>query len=303
MKNSFVKFIFSICSFFVLLIVADRIVARLENKLFASNDHKINYALYGKESTDILILGSSRASHHYVPQMLSDSLGMKCINLGTDGQGIFYNYSLFHLYTKHHTPKVVIYELSGFDWEAEKGNMYGRLDALSTIYGKDEFVDSIIAKSSPSFKIVTSIFNSFCFNGKIHNALINTHQTRNKAGYLPLKGERPIDLPIKTSEITEVPQIEPVKMAYMKQLISECKQKGITFILAISPSLLRSDGDIIQQVAGELCGDAIPFLNYLNSTNDMSLYKDNTHMNSKGAEWYTTQIINDLRQILAECEF
>lgn len=303
MKNNIVKFFLSICSFFVLLIVADRIVARVENRLFASNDHKINYALYGKESTDILILGSSRASHHYVPQMLTNSLGMKCMNLGTDGQGIFYNYSLFHLYTKHQTPKIVIYELSVFDWAAEKGNMYGNLDALSTIYGKNQCVDSLIAKSSPSFKIVTAIFNSFCFNGKLHNALINTYQTRNKAGYLPLEGQRPADMPIVDSETIEVPQIEPVKMAYMKRLISECEQKGITFILAISPSLKREDSHIIQQVAAELCGDEIVFLNYLDSIDDMSLYKDNTHMNSKGAEWYTSQIINELRHILAECEY
>lgn len=35
---------------------------------------------------NILIFGSSRAAHHYVPSILSDSLDMSCYNCGLDGQ-------------------------------------------------------------------------------------------------------------------------------------------------------------------------------------------------------------------------
>lgn len=42
---------------------------------------------------NILIFGSSRAAHHYVPSILSDSLGMSCYNCGLDGNGIIYGYN------------------------------------------------------------------------------------------------------------------------------------------------------------------------------------------------------------------
>ena len=41
---------------------------------------------------NILIFGSSRAAHHYVPSILSDSLDMSCYNCGMDGNGIIYGY-------------------------------------------------------------------------------------------------------------------------------------------------------------------------------------------------------------------
>ena len=37
---------------------------------------------------DVLIMGSSRAHHHYVPEIISDSLGLSCYNTGKDGNGI-----------------------------------------------------------------------------------------------------------------------------------------------------------------------------------------------------------------------
>ena len=50
---------------------------------------------------NILIFGSSRAAHHYVPSILSDSLDMSCYNCGLDGNGIIYGYGKLKTITGH----------------------------------------------------------------------------------------------------------------------------------------------------------------------------------------------------------
>ena len=57
---------------------------------------------------NILIFGSSRAAHHYVPSILSDSLDMSCYNCGLDGNGIIYGYGKLKTITARYYPKIVL---------------------------------------------------------------------------------------------------------------------------------------------------------------------------------------------------
>ena len=113
MKNGFTKFILVILSFLVFIFVLDKVVVRIEDKLYSTKDNKLNYAAYNNDNTEIVILGSSRASHHYVPSILTDSLGMSCVNLGMDGKGILYNYALFNMLVQYNSPRIIIYEFGG----------------------------------------------------------------------------------------------------------------------------------------------------------------------------------------------
>ena len=40
----------------------------------------------------MIILGASAASHHYIPKLFDDSLGVNCFNYGWDGRSILYQY-------------------------------------------------------------------------------------------------------------------------------------------------------------------------------------------------------------------
>ena len=52
---------------------------------------------YAIDSTiaDILIFGSSRANHSYVPEIFEDKLHYTFYNTGRDGNFILYNYAIF----------------------------------------------------------------------------------------------------------------------------------------------------------------------------------------------------------------
>ena len=83
---------------------------------------------------EILIFGSSRALHHYVPEIISDSLGMSCYNCGMNGNGILYLYSRYLMVTKRYTPKVIVYEVTNsFDLASDD---YTRYSAGKSVIAK-----------------------------------------------------------------------------------------------------------------------------------------------------------------------
>jgi len=77
----------------ILMVVLDYSVGYFLKKTYFSQksgvDYRTTYAINGVRS-DILILGSSRATHHYNPSIIEDSLKMSAFNGGRDGCSIFY---------------------------------------------------------------------------------------------------------------------------------------------------------------------------------------------------------------------
>ena len=77
------KIAFGVLSFCVLLIAVDLVVGTWSEKMYL----KSKYGIFRRqiycltESQDeLMIFGSSRAAHHYLPQIFEDSLGMSCYN-------------------------------------------------------------------------------------------------------------------------------------------------------------------------------------------------------------------------------
>lgn len=305
MKNGLLNFIIVILSFFVLLFICDKIIVRLEDKMYSTKDNKLNYATYNNDNTEIVILGSSRASHHYVPSILTDSLGMSCVNLGVDGKGILYNYALFHMLVQHNSPRIIIYEFGGFDWEDNGEATYANNEHLAPIYGKYKTTDTLINNVGKNYSTILSILNTYKYNGRLHNVLINTHHIANHNGYQPLYGERKVieqNEPNNANETIEQIPIHPDKIDYLKRLIKECKERDIMLVFAMSPTM-KSIGTTNMEILSEICGDRIPIWDYRKQFNQNELFKDDTHMNDAGAKVYTSQIAVELKRIIAKCEF
>ena len=70
-----------------------------------------NYILH-QANEDILIFGSSRAIHHYNPQIIEDSLGMSCYNCGQDGNGIVLFYGWWQMIKERYQPKMIVYDVN-----------------------------------------------------------------------------------------------------------------------------------------------------------------------------------------------
>ena len=82
------KFLVKVVLFFVIAAVLDVIFGwgfdLLRGKARGGQTHKNEY-IANDCVDDILILGSSKADHHYVPSVFEDSLGLSCYNAGEMG--------------------------------------------------------------------------------------------------------------------------------------------------------------------------------------------------------------------------
>ena len=89
------RFILKGILFITLIIFVDFIIGGIFNYLSlnakSGGNLKNNYIAYNMKE-ELLIMGSSRAAHHYKPGIFSDSLNMSCYNCGRDGNGIILMY-------------------------------------------------------------------------------------------------------------------------------------------------------------------------------------------------------------------
>ena len=73
-----------------------------------TNDNKakkINQIVKSVDA-DVVLIGTSRCAFHYVPSIISDSLGMSVYNAGLDAsENIYSNYMVLSFILQHHTPK------------------------------------------------------------------------------------------------------------------------------------------------------------------------------------------------------
>ena len=114
------KFLRKICLFFLLIAVIDVLLG----SFMTTTSRQMNIGRNGREyyicdsvTSDILILGTSRAEHHYNAQMISDSLGIPCYNAGEEGCGIVLAYGRLLLLLERYTPNAIIYDVTpGFDY-------------------------------------------------------------------------------------------------------------------------------------------------------------------------------------------
>src|SRR5690606_35643039 len=98
----------------VVLILSDRIIGLGLEHLFYRQTHGDDYTtLYALEKAkdDILVFGTSRASHHYNAKIIEEETGMACFNAGRDEMEIPYTEALLKAIVARHRPKMVILDI------------------------------------------------------------------------------------------------------------------------------------------------------------------------------------------------
>ena len=259
-----------------------------------------NEYIANKMDAPILIFGSSRAVHHYVPQYFRNHFGLDCYNCGQDGMGIILFYARYKMITERYIPKIIIYDvLSGFD--LEKGDNYSYLGWLKPYYEK-QGVDSIFWNIAPNerYKMYSQMYR---YNGKIlqmlaDNILIMREETD---GYRPAYGTMDYE-PSRLSDSVSV-QLDSVKLYYWEKFIQECNEKGTKLFFTLSPFYGGSNAvDTTYSAIYDLSKKYnIPVINYFNDTdivNQKDYFMDSFHMNYQGAEVFSKKISEELYSII-----
>ena len=250
-----------------------------------------------KATDDIIILGSSRATHHYIPQIIEDSLGVSCYNCGEEGNGVVLAYGRLKMLTNRYKPQLILYEITpGFDYGTSEPNTK-YLGYLRPYYNKNGIKEIFRDFDDALFflKMKSSMYQNT--SRLLPNIVDNIIYRDNLKGYSPLYGK--IDNKNNPETLIKGKQdIDSLKLSYIERLIKEAQNKGVQIIFMISPKYGSDNEASSYEPEISLCDKYnIPYYNYSNNdtiANNASYFQDDVHMNNEGAIAYTKIIINEV---------
>jgi hypothetical protein len=281
----------------VVLLICDRGIGKVLKHLYFKQDSGVGYrTTYAIDSTsaDILIFGSSRANHCYVPDIIEDSLHKTCYNAGRDGNYILYNYAVFKSVTKRYTPKAIFFDIRPEDFTYSTAE-YERLSLLLPYYRAHPEIRHIIDFRGPfeKLKTISAIYpyNSLILQILMGNLNKNKERAPDIKGYVPnfnlMKDEK-----MDTLKITDC-SFDETKYRAVKDIISTCRQKGIDLVFVYSPVWNAIKSGYCDRVS-ELCSESgTKYLNLSNTpvfTGNHDYFSDWDHVNDKGARIFSAML-------------
>ena len=294
-------FLSNIILFFIAFIILDKLSGvgfDYLNSHAKGGDTAHQYYICKQSNDDILILGSSRANHHYVSSIIEDSLRMSCYNCGADGNGIFLHYGRYKLITERYTPKLIIYDLvTAFDIEANDNLKYlEQLKQYAYTPSIRELFNSI--STTEKYKLQSKIYQ---YNTKFIQMIgdnINPQQTSFK-GYKPIYNTMNYEPKILHDTNNNI-KIDSLKLKYLEYLIKDTQQKGIKLIFMISPQYKAKSSLAYEPAKRIIRKYNIPIFDFLTNPHisyNKKFFSDPFHLNNNGAEAYTKEILKVLQKI------
>ena len=241
-----------------IIVLCDRAIGAILKVFYFRQElgghHRTTYII---DSTlaEVLIFGSSRANHHYVPEIFEDKLHCTCFNTGVDGQSLLYNYAILKTITNRYNPRLIIIDISPEDLNYS-AHEYERLSALLPYYQAYPEISRVVDLRGP-FEKLKSVSACYPYNSlffEIANA--NLHYKKKKSmpeinGYIPIfKIMKDNEVEISTNNTCN---IDENKINAMEDIILTCKQKGIDLIFVYSPIWLNPQESYCNNVISELC--------------------------------------------------
>lgn len=260
---------------------------------------KLRYMTEGI-SEDVVMLGASRCSRHYVPSILSDSLKMSVYNAGIDAsENIYSHYIALNLILSRHTPKIVCLELMNEDY-AKRQQSFTASSFFAPYIGVSSAADSIFMESGNYWPY--RLCHLYRYNAKaisnIGGLFINKH-TGNDNGYIPIP--QPAAYPAKINTAHTIHAVDSLKLHYLTRFIHKCQSRHITLVFTISPQYSRIDTDYYDVLRNMAQDHGIPLLDYHSQglyTNTPEYFKDYMHLWDRGARQYSSIFAHDLKRYL-----
>jgi hypothetical protein len=242
-----------------------------------------------------LIMGSSRASHHFITDSLSSAKKMQFYNAGKDGQSIFYHYAVLKCLLKRYTPKVIVLDLLN-DELYEKSESYDRLSELLPYCSDHKELNFAQELRGPfeKFKMLSQVypFNSLLISIASGNSSISKNRFVEKNGYLPLYGK--FSGKVEQNEPRKKLSIDPHKLEIYNAFIKECQNHHIKLYITISPYLKllpeNNSTAALKMIADK---NNVPFHNFSNDEHFVQhrdFFWDMGHLNNDGAALFTRMI-------------
>jgi len=254
---------------------------------------------------ELIIMGSSRARHHLVPNVLGDSLKFDVYNAGMDGQGIYYHYSILASLLKRYRPKLVLVDLTERDLLVSSRFGLDGATVLHPFYGTSNELNEVLELGnwSNQLKLLSGLYR---YNSTLSSMLSGYLVERQiVGGYEALHGSanlNDISRPVLDGDVDNIPLlIDSMKMLYIHKFLTLAKENEVQVAITLSPSLnINVNEERLLPVYEKLADEySVPLLCHVKNQAFLShseLFKDNRHLNHRGAVLYSSLVAHELRR-------
>jgi len=285
-SNSKIQFIINLAIVLILVFIGDRLISTAMDYLYGKYRpaQAANVLNAIDHQSNIVILGSSRAAHHYIPFLIEEKTGFSAYNLGQDGSNALIDLIKLSLLVDKYKPKLVIYDISAITFQTKP---------VSSVYPLYDFkpVKKIIDRLSIYNPIIFFLATSYKYNS-IYLSLLKKIITPGDLlhGYVPLSGSLKLYENIKKNT-GSIPIEDQECINYVRNIISLCRYNKIKLIFVNSPRL--NYGPL--KIPNELKQTELKYIdmNYKDypEFNNKKYYRDYSHLNKDGALLFSEKII------------
>ena len=301
MKKTFLQF----ATFLIGLAVVDLAVGFVYKPIWANepdagvNHSNLKQSLFNKKA-DILVLGASKANHHYITDSLEYRFGMSVFNAGLDGDNIVTSRVQFDALKDKCPPKMVILDLSG-------GQMAGKWDNMflshKVYYGLESHYTHVANQFISIENRVKLLSSLYKLNEELPDIVLSYLKgNRGCNGFIPLVGSNE-GISHRVKDAKEPYVMGDVQRNNLDYIVKYCKENKITLIVIYSPSLNTYINGNTQTFEVYCREQEIPFFNYESDTvytNHPEFFKDYNHLNIIGAQVFTSDVIKRIKNYLGE---
>lgn len=253
-----------------------------------------------KDNHDVLVLGSSRALHHYDTPFLSDTLGVDVYNAGHKGNGVILAEGILEMILKHSSPRLIVYDVEPaydiYEYADDGDKRY--LGLLKPYYNVPE-VGCIFKDVSYDewLKVHSGLFR---YNTSIVSMAVDYMTKREQPvyGYVPLTGVMSRD---ETAVIDSSRTVDLLKLKYIERLIRLAQSHNVLIVFVASPKFGCTDSSELSPVKDVCLRYQVPFLDYYARTEfneHREWFRDAVHMNAEGALRFSALVAEEISLFL-----
>ena len=302
-KNSYLFFIYKLVIFLAIVFILDFGIGNLLRYYYfrqeSGEQYRTTFAI-DSVNADVLIFGSSRANHHYHPEIFESLLNMNFYNTGRDGSTLFYHYALLRGILNRYSPKIIILDLNRATFRKEQAS-YDRLSSLLPYYRRHNEIRPVLEMKSrfEKIKLISSIypFNSMILTIAAGNMEFNKNRRSDNKGYVPVYRILNEEMVIENDSI-EYP-IDKNTITAFEYFIRDCLNARVKLIIVCSPYYIKYlFSDYSSSVAKEISDKAgVCFIDFSQDPDFLccpDLFADKSHLNDKGARLFSEMLIKKI---------
>lgn len=269
----------------------------------------INRAL--KQRHEVVIIGDSRAHHHFDPAVLGQETGLGVYNAGVDGQSLLFFYALEQLIVTEYRPKLILLHLG-------PGDLRGRQEALDRLsvllpHVHHPEIRALLMQRSPyeSIKLLSRIYPYNSMIAGLLGAAVLPAPSSDDNGYVALRGS---DMPAAlnadaTGDRDEAEQgpasrrdeQQHIFLRTLRRFITSARARNIATVICVSPRWGEQPLD--KRVRQLIDAEDAQYIEITQVTHpvfrDPVLFKDPSHLNEQGARVFSKILGEELRKRFA----